>query len=334
MNTFRWMLPLLGIAFLAGCNQNTGYVIKPIPLDETLQETVVAKDPGWLISDKIAVLDVDGVLMNVRGRGGLFGPGENPVSLFTEKLDKAMADSSVKAVIVRINSPGGGVTASDIMYHQLQSFRRQRGGPVIAMIEDVGASGGYYIACGSDHIMAHPTSVVGSIGTIVQMFSLSGTMKLIHLDAQAVVSGPKKDMGSPFKPLDPKDVELIQAMVDEYYETFLKVVGGGRPKLNEEQIRKLADGRVYTGQQALDNGLVDSLGYMDDAIQLARQAGKLNRVKVVMYHRPLGYRANAYSQTPGAPSEPQFSLVNISGAELLSAARPSFLYLWTGHTYR
>jgi len=319
--------------FHPGCGQNVGWVITPVPTDEALRETVIAADPGLFVADKVLVLDVDGLLFNQR-RGGLFALAENPVALFTEKIEKARSDPNVKSVVLRVNSPGGGVTASDIMYEQLQRFRKVKKVPVVAVIEDVGASGGYYVACAADRILAHPTSVTGSIGTMVQTVSVSGTMKLLRIDAQAVTSGPRKDMGSPFKPLDPDDLAILKEMVDEYHQGFLSVVAGSRKNLSEQQVKDLADGRVYTGRQAKGNGLVDELGYMDDAIATAKELAKLRRVKVVMYHRPLGYRANAYSRAGEPAAHSQVNLVNISADELLSSVHPQFLYLWTGHSNR
>ena len=322
-------LPLIcaaGLAMaLAGCGENVGWVIKPIPLEEKLVETVVAQDEGLFIADKVLVLDVDGLLVNERQQS-LFGLGDNPVSLFVEKLDKAKADANVKAVVLRINSPGGGVTASDIMHSRLREFRKQKKVPVIAVLEDVGASGAYYVACGADRIIAHPTSVVGSIGVIVQTLSFSGTMNKLGIDAKAVTSGPRKDMASPLKPLDKEDLAIIQKIVDEFYKRFLGVVADGRPDLKADQIKALADGRVYTGEQAKASGLVDEIGYLDDAIKLAKSKAAAKRVKVVMYHRPWGAKTSAYAS--GMPL--QFNLLNVTVPDLSALARPQFLYLWTG----
>ncbi len=318
---------------LSGCGQNVGWVIKPVPLDTALRETVISTDPGLFVTDKILVLDIDGLLMNQR-RQGLLSTGENPVALLVEKLDKAQRDPTIKAVVVRINSPGGGVTASDVMYDRLMRFRQSRKVPVIAVIEDVGASGGYYVACAADTILAHPTSVTGSIGVVVQTVSFAGTMKLLRIEAKAVTSGPRKDMVSPFKPLDPQELAILQTMIDEYHQRFLAVVVKGRSGLDLEKVKALADGRVFTGRQAKEKGLVDELGYVTDAIALAKRKCGAQRVKVVMYHRPLGHPANAYSVAPSPPASPQFNLINLSVADLLAVAQPRFLYLWTGHTYR
>jgi len=319
---------LLAVLQAAGC-QPKGWVIKPAPVDETLQERVIYRDEGLFVSDKIAVIDVDGVLLNQR-QAGLLGWGENPVSLFIEKMDAAQSDPAVKAMVLRINSPGGGVTASDIMHHRLMQFRAARKAPVVAVIEDVGASGGYYLACGAERIVAHPTSVTGSIGVIVQTVSFAGTMRMIGVDAKAVTSGPRKDLASPLKPLDKEDLKIIQGMVNDFHERFIAVVDGGRPELSAEQVRALADGRVYTGQQAQANGLVDDLGYVMDAIRQAKRLSGSERVKVVMYARPLGHRANAYSRDQ-APA-PQVNFLNVNVPSLLDMTRPRLLYLWTGQT--
>lgn len=326
------MFLLFGVLLTAGgCGRPVGWLIRPVPLDAALEETVIARDPGWFVSDKIAVVDVDGLLFNERRKGWL-GGGENPVSLFVEKLDKAAADETVRAVVVRINSPGGGVTASDIMYRRLREFRREREVPVVAVIEDVGASGGYYVACAADAILVHPTSVTGSIGVMIQTLSFAGTLQKLGIDARSVVSRPRKDLANPLEPLREEDLAILQEMVDEYYQRFLAVVGRAREQIEPDRLRELADGRVYTGEQAVENGLADAIGYVPEAIALAKHHSGVERVRVVLYHRPHGYRANAYSAAPGPPAE--INLLRLDAPGLLSLARPQFLYLWTGHSAR
>jgi len=322
-----WTAVAAAALAVAGCGSNTGFLIKPVPVNEKLEETVLSQDPGLWVSDKVLVLDVDGVLMNARG-DGLFGPDDNPLALFVEKLDKAEKDQRVRAVVLRINSPGGGVTATDLMYRRLMDFRKQRQVPVVAMIEDVGASGGYYLACGADTIMVTPTSVTGSIGVIVQLFSLAGTMEKVGITAKALTSGPMKDIGSPFKPLDEADQKVLQNVVDEFYGRFLEVVAAGRPGLAADRVKALADGRIYTGTQAVANGLADAEGDMKDAVALAKKVAGLKAVKVVMYGRPWGYRANVYSGSPldGA----KVHLLNLTPTDVAAWLRPQFLYLWTG----
>lgn len=311
---------------LAGCGE-TGWVVKPVPLEEELVESTVRRDPGLFVPDKVAIVDVDGLIVNQRERG-LLSMGENPVSFFIEKLDKAAADPSVKALILRINTPGGGVTATEIMHRRLMRFRARREVPIVAIIEDLGASGGYYLACGADVILAHPTSVTGSIGVMMQTVSFADTLNMIGVDTQAIKSGEFKDIGSPLKPLTQRERALLQGMVDEYYAAFLRVVEDGRGEMTPERIRELADGRVYTGKQAVENGLVDATADMTDAIALAKQLAGLDRVQVVMYHRPWGSKPHAYAAAGGLPT--QINLVNLTVPGLIDLSRPRFLYLWTG----
>ena len=326
-NHAKILIAVTALTFLGGCGGDMGILLRPVDVKEQLEETTIGGDDGWFIANKIAIVDVDGIIVNMRERG-MFGGGENPVSLFVEKLDTVADDSNIRAVIVRINSPGGGVTASDIMYRALTRFRATHNIPVVAIIEDVGASGGYYIACGADRILAHPTSVTGSIGVISQMMSLAGTLRMLGVETKAVTSGPMKDMGSMFKPLDDKDLAVMQVMIDAFYERFVGVVAASRTELTTAQVRKLADGRIYTGPQAKANGLVDDLGYMDDAFELAKTLAGISRARMVVYARPYGYRANAYSAAPGAA--PQINMINISLGKLADASRPRFMYLWTG----
>ncbi len=326
-------LTVLGLAFAIGCSGSTGYLIKPVPVNERLEETVTQREPGVFVTDKIAIIDVSGMILNMRLEG-LLGSGENPVSLFVEMLDKAQEDPDVKAVVLRINSPGGGVTASDIMYQRLLRFKATKKVPVIASIEDVGASGAYFLACGADRIYAMPTSITGSIGVIMQFFNFVGTMQKLGIEAHAITSGHFKDIASPFKAFNKDDEELLQNIVNAYYEQFLQVVIKGRPKLSPEKIRQLADGRVYTGCDALANGLVDKLGFVEDALADAKTLSGSHRVKVVIYHRPLGYKPNEYAATPLAHAEAGKVEMNLNLPDASELLHPQFLFLWTGATPR
>ena len=327
MKTYILIIATLGLTFLVGCGPGGALLLRPVSITEELEETIVRQDRGWFVSDRVVIVDVDGVLANKRDRDG-FGASENPVSVFIEKLDKAAADSRVKAIVLRINSPGGTVAATDMMYDALCKFRARSNIPVVAIIEDVGASGGYYLACGADRIMAHHSSIVGSIGVIMQTFNLAEMLKSVGIATRAITSGAYKDVGSPFKPLTPNDLKLLQGIIDSFYEQFVKEVGKGRPGMAPEQVRALADGRVFTGAQGKANGLVDELGYLDNAIAAAKRLGGAETVKVVIYHRPFGYRANIYSK---AASAPQVNVINVSLPGLLDSVGPRFLYLWTGH---
>lgn len=322
-----WLLAV-GVAtavFCTGCMPD-GLLIKLVNTNQELEERELFRDGAWA-SDKIAILDVDGVILNAASPR-LFGGGEHPVSLLTEQLDKARRDDHVKAVILRINSPGGGVTASDLMHDEIRRFR-SCGKPIVAVMMDVAASGGYYIACACDEIVAHRTTVTGSIGVIMQLFDVEGTMKLIGVTSNTITSGPHKDTGSPFRAMREDDRALFQAMVDDMYSRFVQVVDEGRPKLDAEQVRKLADGRVYTAPQALEAGLIDRIGTLHDTIDALKQRVGAKAVRVVLYHRPLDYRPTVYAQSPTDARGVQVNLLNVNGLPGAIPPAPQFLYLWS-----
>ncbi len=311
--------------FLTGCGTGA-FQIQMIPKDQSLKETQIDQDKGWFVSDKIVVIDVDGILLN-KQQNSFMRQGDNPVSTFLEKLDKAAGDDDVKAVVLRVNSPGGSVAASDMMYHSLVEFKRKTDKPVVACMLDVAASGGYYLACGCDGIIAQPSCVTGSIGTIMQTISVAGTMEKIGITAVAIKSGNMKDMGSPLHELSEEERVLLQQIIDRFYEQFLGVVENGRPKLDKAELRQLADGRVFTAAQAHEEGLIDRIGYADDAIAWAKKMAGVKKAKTVIYHRPLQTMPNIYGSAMSEASG--FGpLINIDLPDWLDAGGAKFLYLW------
>ena len=321
-----WYLGLsLSLAALSGCGHQA-FHIELVPTNRSLTETLVQKDEGLFVSDKIAVIDMDGLMIN-RRKGGLLRTGENPVSLFLEKLDKAANDRGVKAVVLRLNSPGGTVAASDIMHHRLLEFKRSTAKPVVACVVGLGCSGAYYLACGSDGIMTQPSAVTGNIGTIFQTFSVAGTMEKIGVKAVAIKSGKLKDMASPLHDLNDDERQVLEGIVEDLYQQFLAVVGQGRPGLGEQKIRELADGRVFTAKQALNEGLIDRIGYLSDATEWAKEMAGLDKAKVVIYHRSSSYKPNAYGSA-AANMEGLGPLINIDLPDWLTSGESQFLYLW------
>ncbi len=313
-----------------GCTPQGGLLITPVPADKRLTETVLRRDAGLAVTDQIVIVEVDGLLVNAES-GPMFGPKENPVSLFCEKLDKAAGDPNVKAVIIRVNSPGGTVGASELMYRRLVRFTEQRKDvKIAAAITDVGASGGYYVACGARKIYAMPSSLTGSIGVIFQTFSLEGLLAKIGVETLAIKSGPNKDLASPFRNRRPEEVALLQKIIDNYYESFLSAVLTSRTNLNRQALLPLADGRVYTGTQALQAGLVDNLLDVDEVVMLLKNEAGLSRAKVVMYQRPTGYKGSIYAQSDLAGGGPTINLLNVDLGNLPLPQPPRFLYLWTG----
>lgn len=319
----------LGVAIAAllaaGCAPG-GLLITPVSASRALQEKVVSRESVWA-ERKIALLDVDGVLTNARPSSLLGSEGDNPVARFKEKLDKAARDERVDAVVLRINSPGGGVTASDLMYNEVKSFRQRTGKPVIACMLDLAASGGYYIACAADRIYAHPTTVTGSIGVIMITPDLTGLMSKVGVQTNVIKSGDMKDAGSPFRPMRDQDRQLYQNLINSMYERFLDVVAAARTSLTRDQIRTLADGRVYLAPDARQKGLIDEIGTLQDAIGAAKTAAKVEKpVLVVQYSLGHVYRQNVYAEAPGGPGP--INLINVELPKWLNGASPEFLYLW------
>jgi protease-4 len=273
--------------------------------------------------DKIAIVDVEGVLSSDE-QESILATKESQLVAFVEKLKRVEADEDVKAVVVRIDSPGGDVTTSDILYHELVRFKQRKKVPVVAAFMGVAASGGYYLASGADTIVAHPTSITGSIGVISMHFSLAGLLDKIGVKAEALKSGPMKDVGSPFRTLDDADRKLLQSLIDQFYARFVDVVAEGRKgRLSPAEVKALADGRVFTAQQALEARLVDRVGYLEEAVGEALARAQVKKANVVMYSRRPSRIKNEYSVSAAAQSMP--------GSELDQARRLlgfHCYYLW------
>ncbi len=319
----RLFLLLLLPFLLLGCGVPS-FLVTPVANSNRLEETTVQDGKG-LFPPKIAIIGVEGMLANARS-GGLLQPTENPLSLFTQELDAAAKDPSVVAVVLRVNSPGGTVTASDNMYQQVKRFRETTGKPVIAAPQEVAASGGYYVSCAADKIVAQPTSVVGSIGVLFLTFDFQDTMAKIGLRSETIKSGPLKDMGSPFHHLTPEARQVMQNMVDGYFTRFVEVVAKNRPIKDEQTLKLVTDGRVFSGQQAVALGLADQTGLLTDAIDLAKTLAKAPNAKTILYRRPYGYGGSIYAANLAPQPQSNVMELNLPGSrELLPTG---FYYLW------
>ena len=232
---------------------------------------------------KIAVINVDGLLLNM-DMTGLFSHGENPVALFREKLDTVAGDPCVRAVVVRINSPGGGVTASDVMWHDLMAFKARCHIPVVACLMDLGTGGAYYLATAADQIWAHPTSITGGFGVILNTYNLQDMMAKFNITGVPVKAGDYTDLGSPIRKISKEGRKLLQDIADQYHTRFEHVIGCARPRHDPRESDDF-DGRIFTADQAQQRGLIDCIGYLDDAICGAEKLAALGPAKIVMYHR-------------------------------------------------
>jgi protease-4 len=309
----------LFIFLLSGCAfVNVSMVLETMPLEEKTLE-----GEG---RSKILLLDVSGFISGKERRSGLHTES-SMVATLKEALQVAKKDRDVRGVIIKINSPGGTVTASDIVYHELLSFRKQKGVLIYAVITDVGASGAYYVASASDKIMAHPTSITGSIGVVAMKFNMEKLMEKIGVQEETLKSADKKDMMSPFRPSTPEEKEIMQSIMDSLHERFVDVVVTGRNgSLSRKEIEPLADGRIYTSGQALESGLIDKIGYLEDAVELMKESLQIEEARVVTYVRPGSYKGTIYSASRGPGV---VNLININADALSQTHGVQFMYLWS-----
>ncbi|MEO8377450.1 MAG: signal peptide peptidase SppA [Candidatus Sumerlaeota bacterium] len=329
---FRWLsigFILTACALLQGCI----FIQNPLGLPPAEFQEVTVR--GGSRSQKILMLDVDGVITSGAGEGNpLFGTEQSTVNQVTEKLAKARRDKSIKAVILRVDSPGGGVTASDVIYQKLKKFKADTNLPIYVSMLDLAASGGFYISMAGDELYVHPTTITGSIGVIAMFPQFEGLGEKIGVYMEILKSGENKDLTGGFKNMTEGQRAILQQMIDEMYGRFVSVVHEGRPKLEESKIRELADGRIYTAQQAVDNGLVDGVKYTDEVVDLARQHIGNLKARVVMYRKTNAQKFDSvYAKMPNPAPEAKvaptnISLLNIDAKALVQQGNPIFNYLW------
>ena len=295
-----------------------------------LVETVVRGEDG----PKILLIDIDGVIGGSNEMSSFFGGDDfSMVARVQEVLDRARRDDDVRAILLRIDSPGGTATASEQIYTTIMRFRQERGIPVMAQFLGTAASGGYYIAMSADTIQAHPTTITGSIGVIFSSLSFAGLMEKIGVEDQTVTGGIYKDAGSPFRRLSDVEREQLQLIVDDLHERFREIVALGRPNLPPDQILTLSEGQIFSASQALSNGLVDQIGTLEDAANTLEERLGIEQSRVISYHRPRQIRRNLYTRAAMVPSlsgaASEFSAEAWALKQLAQIlARPGFHYLW------
>jgi len=316
-------LLILSLLVFSGC---TGLNVSLLPPVKPLEEKVL-EGKG---RPKILLIDLDGVISFEEEADDLkLQTLPSKVAFFREALRKAQEDSEIAGVIVRINSPGGTVTASDTIYHEIMSFREKMKIPVYAYIMELGTSGGYYVASACDRIIASPTAVTGSIGVMAMKFDMEGLFSKIGVSEETYKSGPKKDFWSPFRPSTADEKKMLQDMIDKLYARFVGVVFINRQKLlTEQEVRTLADGRILTAEEALETRLIDQVSYLDEAIDSMKKTLHIEQARVITYVRPQTFKSNIYSQM--SPAGPQvINLISINAEELSLFPRMKFMYLWS-----
>ena len=334
----RSILPLFAVVpILAGCTlpiqtQSALHFDNPLPVEfqpNDNEHSVVAMpldapDGKCAKGPKIAVIDVDGLLLNTNLTGP-YSTGDNPIDLFREKLDAARSPDIV-AVVLRINSPGGSVTASEIMWNELMRFKAACHKPVVGCLMDFGCGGAYYLATGCDTIVAHPTTVTGGIGVILNLYNFQGTLNLGKVENLSVKAkdSPKIDLDYRIGVLNEDDKDMLIGMASDLHAQFKKVVKARRPRVKDEAAT--FDGRVFLAKQAQERGLVDTVGHLPEALDAARALAGCPTVPAVILHRKNDAARTPYATTPNVPLQSSLFPVSIPGVE--RSRLPTFLYLW------
>jgi protease-4 len=294
---------LLVVVGISGLSATAGTAASAAPLDSISAVYVSGPRTG----PAVAVIDVAGQITA--------GDAENPILGATgvassgpivRAIQAAARNPDVKVILLRIDSPGGSVIGSDEIYHAL----RKSGKPVVAQMRSLAASGGYYVAMGADHIVAHPDTLTGSIGVISEFTNYEGLYEKLGIRSRIVKSGENKDFGAPTVPFTAADERLWQAVIDEAYDNFVRIIAERRA-LPLDKVRELADGRVYTGRQAAALKLIDSLGYYEDALTEAAARGGIEGEPRVLQFRPRSTwsellsssMARALQQSLGLPAQ-------------------------------
>jgi protease-4 len=275
---------------------------------------------------RVAIVDVDGLIVN-QNLTGMNSAGENPVAAFREKLALAAADPSIRAVVLRINSPGGGVEASVLMAEELRRFRLGTGKPVVACLMDLSTGGAYYIAVGADSIVAQPGGIVGAIGAVVNYYNLELAMTSWNITADTVKSGELVDMGSALRTIKDDERALLQQIVDEHAQRFHARLKESRPAIRTSDFNLIKDGRIFTSERAAMLHAVDRLGFLEDAIAEAEHRSSIHHgAEVVMLQRAELPIRSMYAIVPNIPIQNSLLPTSIPGVE--RSKLPTFLYLW------
>lgn len=341
-NSFK---PLTLLPLLLATMATTGCVNLPAgllgPVRGPMRKEVVVRSKGFFPpSAQLLLVDLVG-FVGVRGEKGMFGGGgEGMLVELTDRLEAAREDPRIRGLLLRIDSPGGSASASDLVHHELVRFKREmeeergRPFPIVAFMEGMAASGGLYAAMAADEIHATPTTITGSIGVIAMLPGIQGLSEKIGLEMRVLKSGDNKDVGSPWREMTEGDRAILQRTIDSMYGRFLEVVQTSRSSkgLDDEKLAVIADGRALTATEALEAGLIDEIGYMEGAIaDLRERVGALDAA-VVAYGYPGQYRGNnvyAASRTGGsAPRTGGIEGVLEALAGGMESRGPRFLHLW------
>lgn len=271
-------------------------------------EKLVQEGPS---SNKIVIINIAGIIDN------------KVAEQVEEQIKTARKDKNIKALIFRTMTPGGAVAASDRIYYWIKKYRKETGNPAVAFMDTLAASGGYYTSAACDKIIAEPTVITGSIGVVMGHFVFQDLLEQkLGIKPTIVKSGPKKDWPTSFEPVTEEQIAYLNdKLIMPTYERFVGIVAESRKEnLSIEQVRELADGSIYNAQEALDNKLIDQIGYLPDAIELAKSLADIKKAKVVVYEKPFTIESIFGAET---------LLKQFTNNALYELTTPKLMYLWS-----
>ncbi len=314
--TGRILPLLLAVLLIGGC---TLVRVDLGPQSAPLEEKTIAGEG----QAKILLVEISGVMLTGRSRPALpWQISENIIARLAEELDTARRDPEVKGLIVKIDSPGGAVAVADLLYHQLDAFKREKKIPVSAQLMSVAASGGYYAALAADEIAALPATVTGSVGVISVKLNLQGLMNRYGVETETVKSGLYKDMWSPFRGATPEERRVMQSLIDRFFARFIGLVKENRPGLTAAQTETVASARIFSAEEALETGLIDRIAYPEETFDRMKETIGVKEARLVVYHRPGAYRPNVYARSDAAPDA-------LTPEDLIAfTSAPQLMYLW------
>ncbi|WP_062104252.1 signal peptide peptidase SppA [Bacillus niameyensis] len=237
--------------------------------------------------NKIAVLEVDGVIQDT-GEASIFQTGGYLHKEFMKQLNHVKEDATVKAIVLKVNSPGGGTNESAEIHHKLVQIKEETNKPIYVSMGSMAASGGYYISAPADKIFASPETLTGSLGVIMQGINIAELADKLGIDFTTIKSGPYKDIMSQYREMTDEEKAILDSMLKNSYDEFVRVISEGR-QMPESDVRKLADGRIYDGRQAKEVGLIDDFGYEEDVIEQLKKDHELDGAQVIRYSSSIGF---------------------------------------------
>ncbi|EAD5841802.1 TPA: signal peptide peptidase SppA [Listeria innocua] len=335
MNAKRWIA--LGIVFallivsalakftssqIASMEDSEPTLMESIFADTSeLTETVIEEGGA----DTIAVLSVDGTIQDTGEASSLFSETGYNHAFFMDQLEEVRNNDAIQGVLLYVNSPGGGVMESAQIRDKILQIKKERKIPFYVSMGSMAASGGYYISAPADKIFASKETLTGSLGVIMQGYDYSELMKKLGVSDNTIKSGAYKDIMSGTRPMTDEEKKIMQSMIDDSYNEFVKVVATGRG-MSEEQVRKIADGRIYDGRQAKENGLIDAFGYQEDALEALKKEKDLKDATVIQYDAPESFSSlfSVAAQKMSGQNADITQLIKLTGT--LKAPRMMYLY--------